>query len=63
MKKRQIKEHAQDEIMHSIVGCILATTESNENQQTIDEMKKQAIRVARFFGYNSWHGLFDDNIK
>jgi cytosine/adenosine deaminase-related metal-dependent hydrolase len=57
--KREVKEQAQDAIMHALANGVLGSRESNESDEKIQEMLNQASRVGKMFGYKNWPGLGD----
>lgn len=64
-QRKEIREKAQNELMHALANAILIVEETggyglNEGNPVLAEaMRKQAARVGRLFGYESWQGIFD----
>jgi hypothetical protein len=54
---KQVREKAQDELMEGLANAVLMARERGDNPAVIQEMLKQAARIGRLFGYESWSGL------
>ena len=57
MTKTEIKHVAQDEIMHWIANAILTAEEGGKPLAIINEMKAQAQRAMKLYGYTEWPGI------
>ena len=57
MTKTKIKHTAQDEIMHWIANAVLIAEEEDKPQAVIDEMRNQARRAMKLYGYTEWAGI------
>ena len=57
MTKTETKHAAQDEIMHSVANAILIAQENSESPEIINEMKVQARRAMKLYGYTEWPGI------
>jgi hypothetical protein len=54
---KAVKEAAQDAIMQRLADMLLIASEEEETPRMIEEIRKQAIRVGKMFGYTSWPGI------
>lgn len=59
MSSRQLKQEAQASLMQWVVNGILAESEYGKSDEHLAEMNKQAIRIMKMFGYESWPGIED----
>jgi hypothetical protein len=57
MTKTEIKQQAQDAIMQRLADSLLIADEQGDDAQVIDEMRRQAARIGKLFGYRSWPGI------
>lgn len=65
MKRREIKEFAQDEILNSMATTLISYQEQSRHNEghseeeaamVEQEIRNQMDRVAKIFGYNqAWH--------
>lgn len=64
MTTKDQKEFAQSRIMATIAGYISQMIDQKEDNDEIEAITKQAIRVGKLFGYTSFPGIgkFDKKI-
>lgn len=57
MTRTEIKEKAQNEVLAGVANALLAAVENDFEPHIIEEMREQALRVMKFFGFVSYPGI------
>lgn len=57
MSRTDTKQSAQDKLMQRLADALLLAAEDGEPIEMLDEMRRQAARIGKLFGYTSWPGI------